>query len=171
MDQEHAEYLLHENNFNDQGYRQFLSRLSAPLLTMQLPGHDGLDFGCGPTPVLAAILESEGMNMTYFDPLFFPDRTVLTKQYDFITCTEAIEHFHTPDKELKLLTSLLKPEGLLAIMTKRVINQQRFTSWHYKNDPTHVCFFSEATFHYIARTLGFRVSFPTADVVFMQKEP
>lgn len=170
-DQEHAEYFLHENSFNDQGYQQFLSRLSSPLVAALSPGLGGLDFGCGPAPVLADILASEGMNMAIYDPLFFPDRAALSKQYDFITCTEAIEHFHKPDEELRLLVNLLKPEGLLAVMTKRVINQQRFTSWHYKNDPTHVCFFSEATFHYIARTCGLTVSFPAADVVFMQKEP
>lgn len=169
-DQEHAEYLLHENAFDDQGYRQFLFRLASPLTASLSPGLSGLDFGCGPAPVLADILASEGMNMAIYDPLFFPDSAVLTKKYDFITCTEAIEHFHKPDEELRLLVNLLKPEGVLAVMTKRVISQQRFTSWHYKNDPTHVCFFSEATFHYIARTFGFTVSFPAADVVFMQKE-
>ena len=169
-DQEHAEYLLHENGFDDQGYRQFLSRLTSPLKTRLSPGLSGLDFGCGPAPVLASMLKSEGMSMAVYDPLFYPDQAVLDSRYDFITCTEAIEHFHNPGKEIRLLCKLLKPEGLLAIMTKRVINRKRFASWHYKNDPTHVSFFSEATFHFIAKTYGFTVSFPAADVVFMQKE-
>lgn len=170
-EQEKAEYLLHENHAEDLGYRQFLSRLCTPLLSVLPQAQSGLDFGCGPSPVLADMLETHGMKMSIFDPFFFPDSSVLDTSYDFVTCTEAIEHFHQPAEELKQLSALLKPGGLLAIMTKRVISQQRFASWHYKNDPTHVCFFSEETFHFIARTFGFTVSFPAADVVFMQKEP
>lgn len=171
QDQEKAEYLLHENSAEDAGYRRFLSRLSTPLLETLPAGLHGLDFGCGPNPVLAEMLAQSGMTMSVFDPFFAPDTDLLSTQYDFITCTEAIEHFHKPMKEITLLSQLVKPGGLLAVMTKRVISQQRFSTWHYKNDPTHVSFFSEATFHYIARTFGFAVSFPAADVVFMQKEP
>jgi hypothetical protein len=31
-----------------------------------------------------------------------------------------------------------------------VIDAQRFAHWHYKNDLTHVCFYSAETFDYIA---------------------
>ena len=35
-------------------------------------------------------------------------------------------------------------------MTKLVRNQEAFAKWHYKNDLTHVCFFSRATFEWLS---------------------
>ena len=169
VSQERAEYALHQNHENDSGYRRFLHKMADPLLDKVSVGQHGLDFGCGPAPVLAQILKDAGLEMSVYDPYFFPDRQSLTKLYDFITCTEAIEHFHQPAAELTTLTDILRPGGWLGIMTKRVISQQRFASWHYKNDPTHVCFFSEATFRFIGKKFGFTVSFSGPDTVLMQK--
>jgi hypothetical protein len=50
-----------------------------------------------------------------------------------------------------------------------VTTQQAFTRWHYILDPTHVCFFSEASFAWLADHLGMRVEFPAADVALLQK--
>ena len=71
--------------------------------------------------------------------------------------------------ELTLLYALLKPGGLVAIMTKRVISQTRFATWHYKNDRTHVSFFSEATFKWVAEHLGMELHIVSDDVVFLKK--
>ena len=57
---ERREYDLHRNEVNDPGYRRFLSRLSEPLLQRLTPGASGLDFGCGPGPALAHMLEEAG---------------------------------------------------------------------------------------------------------------
>lgn len=167
--QERAEYALHQNHDNDPGYRRFLRKMADPIVAKVLPGQCGLDFGCGPAPVLARMLQEAGLDMSVYDPYFFPDKQSLSQQYDVITCTEAIEHFHQPATELTTLTEILRPGGWLGIMTKRVINQQRFATWHYKNDPTHVCFFSEATFHFIGKKFGLTVSFHGPDTVLMQK--
>ena len=35
-------------------------------------------------------------------------------------------------------------------MTKRVRDPDAFKAWHYIADPTHVCFFSDATFHWLS---------------------
>ena len=67
------------------------------------------------------------------------------------------------------LTSLLNPQGLLAIMTKRVINPERFANWHYKNDPTHIIFFSENTFQWIANKHVMEFEIIDKDVVFLTK--
>lgn len=163
------EYQLHQNSFDDEGYVAFLNRIVAPLTAHIQPGAHGLDFGCGPSPVLASLLKSAGMTMRVFDPFFANHASSLQQQYDFVTCTEAIEHFHAPGKEFSLLVSLLKPKGWLGIMTKRVISRERFATWHYKNDPTHVCFFSDATFHYLANVYHLSVDFISSDIVLMQK--
>ncbi len=163
------EYELHENNAEDAGYRAFLSRLAEPLLARLPANQHGLDFGCGPAPVLASILKQAGHSVSLYDPFFYPNQTVLQESYDFICCTEAIEHFHHPHTELNLWHRILKDHGWLAIMTKRVINQTRFANWHYKNDLTHVSFFSNCTFEFIASKWGYQVYFISDDVVLLQK--
>ncbi|WP_320411955.1 class I SAM-dependent methyltransferase [Alteromonas aquimaris] len=163
------EYNLHENNSDDSGYRQFLSRLAVPLLKILPPQQCGLDFGCGPSPVLADMVAEAGHQVALYDPFFQPDKSVLADKYDFIMCTEAIEHFHHPQRELMLFSQLIKKDGWLAIMTKRVLSKTRFANWHYKNDPTHVSFFSDTTFEFIASQYGYTLEFAGADVVLMQK--
>ncbi|MBD3585825.1 class I SAM-dependent methyltransferase [Salinimonas sp. HHU 13199] len=165
-----SEYQLHENDNDDPGYRRFLSKAALPLLQRVTSLSRGLDFGCGPAPVLAQMLLEEGHTMSVYDPFFHPDDSVLAPSYDFITCTEAIEHFHTPYQELMLLDSLLKQGGWLCIMTKRVLDKTRFASWHYKNDPTHVSFFSDETFRYLGEKYHYTVHLVASDVVLMHKQ-
>ena len=45
----------------------------------------GLDFGCGPGPALADMMQSEGNEMEIYDPFCFPNQDALSKTYDFIT--------------------------------------------------------------------------------------
>ena len=171
--QEKHEYDLHENSFEDEGYRKFLGKVLAPLSAHISQRKNellkGLDFGCGPAPVLANMLEDLGISMSTYDPFYANHINVLEGTYDVITCTEAIEHFHHPHKEWALLSNLLADKGILVIMTKRVIDKARFLQWHYKNDPTHVSFFSEATFRYLAAKADFTVTFPTNDIAIMIK--
>ena len=168
-DVEKLEYSLHENSADDEGYVRFLSRLLHPLQPYLSKQVSVIDFGCGPEPVLAQLMEQKGAEVALYDPFFANRPENLTRQYHIITCTEAIEHFHQPHKEWALWLKMLKPNGMLAIMTKRVIDKTRFAQWHYKNDPTHVSFFSEVTFTYLAEQHGFIVEFPSNDVVFMKK--
>jgi len=142
-DIEKERYLEHENIIEDDGYRNFLSRLSTPLKDKLLQGSRGLDFGCGHGPALADILIKDGFDVDLYDPFFFPDEDVFLKQYDFITCTETAEHFFEPAKEFKILHSLLKKNGWLGVMTNTLTTDDAFDSWYYRRDPTHVCFYSE----------------------------
>ena len=170
---EKREYDLHENSFEDEGYRTFLGKVLTPLTPFIESAESselvGLDFGCGPSPVLASMLEQKGLKMSTYDPFYANDQKVLEKKYDIVTCTEAIEHFHAPHTEWALFNSLIDSSGVLAIMTKRVIDKARFENWHYKNDITHVSFFSETTFQYLAQRDGYDVDFPANDVVIMRK--
>jgi 2-polyprenyl-3-methyl-5-hydroxy-6-metoxy-1,4-benzoquinol methylase len=165
-----AQYQLHNNDLQDAGYRRFLQRLATPLLQdLAQTGLQGLDFGCGPGPLLAKMLTEAGQHMALWDPYFAADERVLQQQYDFISCTEAIEHFVQPAQEWALWLTLLKPEATLAIMTKRYTNAAAFAGWHYKLDPTHVSFFSEYTFSYLAQRDGFDVDFVANDVVLLRR--
>ena len=54
-------------------------------------------------------------------------------------------------------------------MTKLVIDQNTFAQWHYKNDPTHVRFYSKETFEFLAKYLKASVDFIGEDVIILQK--
>jgi hypothetical protein len=148
--EEKSEYELHENSSDDHGYRRFLARLFEPVSQRLSPNSCGLDFGSGPGPTLSAMFEEAGHSMEIYDPFFAPETKVFQQQYDFIVASEVVEHLHYPRQDLDRIWSCLKPKGLLGIMTKRVIDQEAFSRWHYKNDPTHVCFFSTETFQWLA---------------------
>ena len=166
---EKAVYDQHENSPDDPRYREFLSRLFDPLVTRLTPDSSGLDFGAGPGPTLSVMLEEAGFSMSIYDPFYAPDNQVFDSTYDFITATEVVEHLHQPGQELGRLWSLLAPSGWLGIMTKRVRDQQAFSTWHYKNDPTHVCFFSVETFQWLARLWSATLVVAGDDVVLFQK--
>nr|WP_320113891.1 class I SAM-dependent methyltransferase [uncultured Desulfuromonas sp.] len=167
--EEKAEYDLHENAPDDPGYRRFLGRLFTPLQQRLANGALGLDFGCGPGPTLSVMAVECGLEMQLYDPFYAPDQSVLTQRYDFITATEVVEHLHHPAEDLDRLWQLLQPGGILAIMTKLVIDQQAFQNWHYKNDRTHVRFFSRQTFHWLAEKWQAQLAFVDKDVIFLHK--
>ncbi|RXJ72643.1 2-polyprenyl-3-methyl-5-hydroxy-6-metoxy-1,4-benzoquinol methylase [Veronia nyctiphanis] len=169
-DEEKAIYQQHENSPDDVGYRQFLSRIAEPLHKCMPSAQSGLDFGCGPGPTLSLMLEDKGHSVALYDPFFVPDGAALNKTYDFVTCTEAIEHFHYPKREWGQLISLIKPGGWLALMTKLVKDAEAFSRWHYKNDPTHVSFFSRETFRFLADRDGLDVDFVGNDVILLRKK-
>ena len=169
VEQEKAEYDKHENQLEEPGYLKFLSRMYEPVHAAVPASSSGLDFGCGPAPALANKLKQLGHSMATYDIYYQPDTRVLEQSYDFITCTEVIEHLASPLVQFEQMLNLLKPQGLLGIMTKLVINQERFTSWHYKNDPTHISFFSRETFEYLAKRYGLNCEFVGADVILFTK--
>lgn len=164
---ERAEYALHRNTLDDPGYRRFLARLADPLLERLPPRREGLDFGCGPAPALAAMLQAAGHRMHLYDPAFHDDPAALQRRYDFITCTEVVEHLHDPAGTFDRLHALLRPGGLLAVMTCFQTDDARFAGWHYRRDPTHVVFYREATLCHVAARLGMAVEVVGKDVVVM----
>lgn len=166
---EHAQYRLHRNDVYDAAYRRFLARLATPLLERLTPGQDGLDYGCGPGPALAAMLLEAGYRMRLYDPLFRNDTLALKRQYDFVTCTEVVEHFHYPAREFARLDGLLKPGGWLGVMTGFMTGDAGFAAWHYRRDPTHVVFYRPRTFQVIAERNGWRCEFPATNIALLQK--
>lgn len=168
-DFERKRYELHENDPNDEGYREFLNRLAEPLLSRLPPHQQGLDYGCGPGPALAQMLEEAGHSMALYDPFFFGDRTPLQQTYNLITCSEVVEHFHHPALEFDQLTRLLKPGGWLAIMTSFQTDDRAFANWHYRRHPTHVTFYRQDTFDVIAQQWGYHCEIPRRNVVLLRK--
>ncbi|EDK29368.1 methyltransferase-related protein [Vibrionales bacterium SWAT-3] len=167
--EEKAHYDLHENDPSDAGYRRFLSRIADPLTDKISSNSHGLDFGCGPGPTLSIMLEEAGHTMELYDIYYHPETSVLEKTYDFMTATEVIEHLYHPDKVWQQWLNLVKPKGWIGLMTKLVIDVDAFAGWHYKNDPTHVVFFSRQTFQFLAERDKLELEFIGNDVILLRK--
>lgn len=165
-----AEYWLHQNDPSDAAYRAFLARLVDPLVRYLSPGASGLDYGCGPGPTLSVMMEERGFSMRIWDPFFRPDATALARRYDFITCSEAAEHFHEPAREFRRLDSLLRPGGRLGIMTGLLRPELSFAEWHYVHEVSHVCFYRPMTMSWIARKHGWAILFSQGNVVIFRKK-
>lgn len=133
------------------------------------PGSHGLDFGSGPGPTLSVMFEEVGHPMATYDCFYAVKPWVLEKQYDFITASEVLEHLYNPDMELDRLWTLLKPGGFLGVMTRLVEDLETFDGWWYKNDPTHVCFFSRSTFEWLAARWQASLFFFDEDVMLFEK--
>ena len=129
----------------------------------------GLDYGCGPGPALAAMLEEAGVAMVLFDPFFHPDSDALQRSYDVITLSEVAEHFSQPADEFDRLDRLLRPGGWLGVMTCFQTDDERFAAWHYRRDPTHVVFYRAKTFEVLAAYKGWNLEMPRKDVALLQK--
>ncbi len=167
--EEKKEYDLHNNNANDLGYLQFLNRVFEPLSKLLNKGEQGLDFGSGPGPSLHLMFLRAGFEMKIYDKYYASDLSVLSKQYHFITATEVFEHLRKPKKDIDLLFKLLKPGAKIAIMTKRVKDKSAFKQWHYKNDQTHICFYSLKTFEWLARKYKAKIKYLSTDVIILEK--
>lgn len=205
---ERKRYECHNNSALDAGYvsslqptidavvRHFSGRnATAALQATSLPFEDngsdspsvpqarpaeGLDFGCGPAPVLVELLNAKGFAVRGYDPFFAPDATLLQPaiasapatgtndsssaspelaavgaSYDFIVSTEVFEHLYAPGMELRRLRALLRPAAALFIATQLHTGAESFDGWWYARDSTHVCFFSQASFEWAREQLGF----------------
>lgn len=155
-DEEKKRYETHNNDVNDPRYQDFVKPLVKAVRDYCTPSNRGLDFGAGTGPVLAKLLREANFAVELYDPFFWPDSKALQKKYDFIASSEVVEHFAQPGKEFSLLTSLLEPKGVLAIMTLLHTSATDFPSWFYLKDPTHICAYSLKTFSWIQKQFGFQ---------------
>lgn len=165
---EKARYVTHKNDPADADYRAFLSRLADPLVDVLPSGASGLDYGSGPGPALSVMLEERGHPTAIYDPFFAPDERALGRSYDFITCSETVEHFFRPNDEFELLYELLRPGGWLGLMT-RFVPDGDFETWWYVRDETHVCFYRTETMQWIADQFDWTLHLPAADVALFQR--
>ena len=167
--EEKDRYKQHNNDIYDVNYRLFLSKLFKPLQGKLQDGAKGLDFGCGPGPALAEMFKEEGHQVDLYDPFFFNNEIVFKKAYDFITCTETIEHFFEPVKEFKRIDEMLVKESFLGIMTTFLTDEKDFGQWYYRKDPTHVAFYRPETFEVIASMMDWTYEIPEKNVVLFKK--
>jgi len=161
---EKARYDEHNNDLRDDSYRAFLDRITIPIQRRFDSGSKGLDFGCGPVPLLAEILAEKGFEMEVFDPIYADHSVPLQKRFDFVVSTEVVEHLRRPLDVLKRMFSLVEHDGILAVMTRPYDDVPDFANWHYKNDRTHICFYSSQTFEWLASEFGVSLHREASDI-------
>jgi len=151
---ERARYLKHVNTRDNAGYVATFEQ-SIRCLSQYAPrAHRVLDYGCGPAPVLVELLRERGYAAAGYDPHFFPEPPA-PAPFDAIICVETAEHFKTPRADFEHLARLLAPGGCLIVKTSMHRGPASIDGWWYARDPTHVAFYSGATFEWIARHLGY----------------
>ncbi len=166
---EKAQYDLHQNSPDDPAYREFLNQLCKPIIKLKPAPAKLLDFGSGPGPTLSVMMEEKGYEVSNYDLYYAHDKNVLEKQYEVITMTEVLEHLQQPFVEVKNLVSLMKAGGLLGIMTSLHDGVEIFPDWHYKNDPTHICFFSQQSIAWLAKVIGLEIELLDQRVMILRK--
>lgn len=153
-------YNHHNNSIDDPRYLAYFNRfLQDAVFKYVNKGKEGLDFGSGPSPVLAQTLEKYyDYKMDIYDLFYAKDKVYIGKKYDLITSTEVVEHLRDPMPYFKLFLELMKDDSVLAIMTLfHKNNDKDFKEWHYIRDSTHISFYTAKTFEYIARKVGLKI--------------
>jgi hypothetical protein len=153
-EKEKERYDKHQNNPADLGYIKFLSPMIDAVEELLPSTALGLDYGCGPNPVAASLLQKKGYSIDLFDPYY--QKKLLRDRYDFILCSEVIEHFSNPHQEFEFLKAHLEKNAVLFIMTQIWRNQIDFKDWYYPRDPTHISFYSEKCLSWIQKNWGFQ---------------
>ncbi len=156
---EEDRYKQHNNTLENEGYVNMLNEfISSSILPFHSTIKTSLDFGCGNTPALAALLKEKGIAVDTYDKFFSSDKVYINKKYDLITATEVMEHLNDPIETIKLLRSLLNDNGILAIMTNfHPCNDKEFLDWWYRRDNTHISFYTLNTIRHLAKAFNIKM--------------
>lgn len=155
-EEEKKRYLEHNNDIGDIRYQNFVKPIVSAIVEDFSKYHYGLDYGAGTGPVITKLLRDYAYNIKPYDPYFYNYPDYLKKQYDYIVCCEVIEHFYKPYREFKKLKAILKEHGKIYCKTELLEDNIHFEKWYYKNDITHVFFYTEKAIYWIKKEFGFQ---------------
>ncbi|PKM99215.1 MAG: hypothetical protein CVU78_07425 [Elusimicrobia bacterium HGW-Elusimicrobia-2] len=153
---EKERYLKHTNGQGEAGYAKMLEEFIKICVTpfTHAPG-PALDYGSGPKPVLAGILEKRGYKVDIYDPFFAPATNFDPEKYGIVTAVEVIEHMKCPLSDIRIIADILKPGGIFAGRTM-FLAKEDFALWWYRFDITHISFYSRESLSYIALETGMK---------------
>lgn len=158
-DEERARYALHDNSDSNRGYRKYLMGIahSVKELVPDMESRSILDYGAGEDAVLTKILDEQGMNVSAYDPNY-EELSSIEGTFDLLIACECVEHFRDPLEEFRRLDELLNPGGVCYIRTEMLESAPYFAGWWYKNDLTHIVFYSEKTMMYIGKQFNWELT-------------
>ncbi len=156
-EEERARYLLHRNTLENTGYRTWLESFLSDVLKAtdgvlslgEAPIRSVLDWGSGPNPSFVELVREQGFQVRGWDPFFAPKDLPLSEEADLVTAIEVVEHFREPRLEFSRAARAVARGGWLALGTHTVPDRD-FATWWYKEDPTHVAFWTERAFTCLA---------------------
>ena len=141
-----------------------------------------LDYGSG-SGLLTEAFRKIGFKADGYEPMlhgaFNPAN--YSRAYDVIILNEVVEHLDDINQTLDIVYSVLAANGVIIIktlLTDRLINdpenfKESFVGWWYKDDPTHISFFSFLTIEYLChdrgRNLVVRATSPNDNCAVLQK--
>ncbi|MDA3947403.1 MAG: class I SAM-dependent methyltransferase [Helicobacteraceae bacterium] len=166
-------YQQHNNTEENLGYvamfQDFIDKTITPHKEHIMTA---LDFGSGPNPVLARILERDGFVTDHYDKFFSTEKAYENKRYDLITSTEVIEHISDVQSVMAFFAQHLNAGGYLALMTQfHADDEEAYLNWWYRRDPTHISFFRPHTFKILAQQHGMKCLYhDDTKLVLLQKE-
>jgi len=163
---EKERYDAHENTIHNDGYINFVKPITNFILENYLPKNKGLDFGSGPSSVIAAEVFKQNYKMDSYDLYYHNNSELLNNKYDYISACEVIEHFKEPYKEFTQLFSMLTANGCLVCKTDIYNSSIDFKSWYYKNDPTHITIFQKESFEWIAKEFSISLTINDRVIIF-----
>ena len=164
LEDEIDRYLEHENSLQNEGYVNMFKDKINIMRNVCPKIYKVLDYGCGYEPVLKTLLSRESLQVDGYDPNFFK-KGQTRKDYDLVISTETFEHFREPRKEIERILELLTEFGYMAIMTRFYPSENngpsyhRFEKWYFKRDPSHIAFFTDEAFAWIAQTHEMEIIF------------
>ena len=91
-----------------------------------------LDFGCGPGPTISVMFEEMGIECSNYDPLFFPEKSLLEAEYDFVYKNE--NYYHSDQTSINTLIR----EKFKDVLKINVLDQRwnvRLPIWNKTKDP------------------------------------
>jgi hypothetical protein len=151
---EKARYDLHDNDDGQEGYRRYLGEMVDAVCQRIDPSARILDFGSGKNAVLISLFREKGYDCTAYDPLYSIGTDALSRRYDAIILCEVIEHLRDLPAEIERMRGLLAPGAALFIRTQFYPSIDEFPRWWYKNDRTHINFFSRTSIDKAAAMMG-----------------
>ena len=182
MDQfsEKERYELHDNSIQNAGYRTYLEKfIDSVMCFSAIQGWITsisdlqvriMDYGSGPEPALVQLLSEKGYEARGWDPFFAPDTPGFKDGAHIVTCLEVAEHFSNPLESFSMIAKHLCPGGFLALGTHLlpVVSQgapldgktgiqsdwDAFKNWWYRQDPTHISFYTLESLRLVAAQAG-----------------
>lgn len=166
-------YAYHENSLDQLDYVDYLVNFVEKAILPFKNGNRLLEFGSGPTPVLSAILEDRyHFEVSIHDKFFAPSKEYKFTKFNVISSTEVIEHISDPMIVFEDWVELLESGGIISIMTLfHPKEKEKFLEWWYVRDRTHLLFYSEKTFEWIATHFNLKILYCDHNrMIVLQKE-
>lgn len=154
LDDEIKRYDLHDNGFSDNGYVRFLEEIVKVVEDLDPAGLRILDFGCGRNAVLSGLLQRKGFACDFYDPLYALGTRCLSEKYDIVVLCEVVEHLRNLKDEARIINNLLRQNGKVIVRTNPYPSREEFRTWWYKEDLTHINFFSRKSVDVFAMKIG-----------------